>query len=299
MHKFIPDNPRVLVQGITGKEASRALPGMLEYGTNVVAGVTPGRGGQVVEGIPVFNTAKEAIAAKGPINMVVQFVPALHTWRATEEVLSAGVPFVLVGAEKVPVHDALRMLALAKKNDAMLIGPGSVGMIVPNMKLKIGMVGGDKPSRTFSPGNIAVLSKSGGMTSEIASLLKQHGRGVSLAAGLGGERITGSDFADILMLLEDDANTKASVIFGELGGFAEEKVAEAVASGHIRKPIVSFTVGEFVSALPHSVPFGHTGAILLGSRGGVIEKRVALRKAGVLVAERFDDIPSLLGSTLP
>jgi|SRR3989338_1743489 len=296
--KLIPDNPRVLIQGATGKEALRAIPAMRSYGTTVVAGVTPGKGGQTVEGVPVFNTVREAIASEGSVNMVVQFVPPIRALTATEESLEAGIPFILIGAEKVPVHDALRMVKMARAKGALLIGPSSVGMIVPRKGLKLGMIGGDTPTRTFSEGSIAVLSKSGGMTSEIAHLLKKSGLGVSFAAGLGGERIPGTDLADALIILEEDPSTEASIIFGELGGVAEEHVARAVKEGAIKKPVVSFTVGEFVSLLPHAMPFGHTGAMLERGKGGVKEKRALLKEAGVLVAEKFDDIPKLLAGVL-
>jgi succinyl-CoA synthetase alpha subunit len=230
--------------------------------------------------------------------MIVQFVPPLLTRKATEEALAAGVPYILVGAEKVPVHDALRMIAQAKAKNAILIGPGSVGMIVPEKKLKVGMVGGDTPTRAFTSGNIAILSKSGGMTSEIAIHLKQHGLGVSLACGLGGERVSGSDFADLLTLLEHDERTHASVIFGEIGGNAEEHVAAALKEGRITKPVVAFISGDFVAQLQIEAPFGHTGAILEKNKNDAAAKRALLKEAGVLVAERFDDIAVLLASTL-
>jgi len=298
MQKLIPDNPRVLIQGITGKEGRRALSGMRAYGTNVVAGVTPGKGGEQIDGVLVFNTVKEAIDVAGPVNMIVQFVPPLLALQATEEALAAGVPYLLVGAEKVPVHDALCMIAQAKETNAVLIGPGSVGMIVPHKQIKIGMIGGDTPTRAFTPGNIAILSKSGGMISEIAIHLKQHGLGASLACGLGGERVSGSDFADLLTLLEQDERTHASVIFGEIGGNAEERVAAALHAGHITKPVVAFVAGDFVSQLAIEAPFGHTGAILEKNKHDAGEKRALLKDAGALVAERFDDIAALLASAL-
>ncbi len=292
--KVFPSNPRVLIQGATGKEGQRALNAMRAYGTNVVAGVTPGKGDTTVSHVPIFDSVAQAVKFCGHIDMAVQFVPPLRTLAATMEALAAGIPFVLVGAEKVPVHDALRMVDAAKKREAMLIGPGSVGMICPRLKLKIGMIGGDTPERAFASGNIAVLSKSGGMTSEIALALKSQKLGVSLACGIGGERIVGSDFADTLEILEHDEHTKAAVIFGEIGGFAEERVAKAVKKKIFTKPLVAFIVGEFVAQLNSEVSFGHTGAILDGGRGTVLQKRETLREAGVRIAEQFDDIVPLL-----
>ncbi len=272
----------------------RAMRAMRAYGTNVIGGVTPRKGGQIVEGVPVWNTISEAIREGGPINMVVQFVPQQGVLNATKEALDFDIPFILVGAEKVPIHDTIHIHRLANKKGAILIGPGSVGMIVPHLRLKIGMIGGDTPERVFAPGRIAILSKSGGMTSEIALALKQSGLGVSLACGVGGERITGSDFADLLIALENDESTAATIIFGEVGGFAEERVAEKASRGLFKKPIIALTVGEFIANLSHEAPFGHTGAIMENGHGGVLEKRDALRRAGVHVVERLDEIAPLL-----
>lgn len=293
--KLIPHKPRVIAQGLTGKEGTRALPGMLGYGTTVTAGVTPGKGGTSVGGVPIFNTVDEAIAAVGLPDMAVQFVPPLHALRAAKEVFAANIPLLLVGAEKVPVHDALLMHALAKRSGSILVGPGSVGLIVPRQKLKLGMIGGDDPKRAFAPGAVAVISKSGGMTSEIAIHLKHHGLGVSFAAGIGGERIAGSDFADLLSILEEDGATKASVIFGEIGGGYEERVADFVKEGKIRKPVIAFIAGDFVERFGlHETPFGHAGAILEKNRGGAEAKRTTLRSAGVHVVSRIDDIAAAL-----
>lgn len=292
--KLIPDRPRVLVQGITGREGTRAIPTMLGYGTNVIAGVTPGKGGGTVFGVPVFNTIAEALAVTEQINMIVQFVPPLQVLSATREALDGGVPLLLVGAEKVPIQDEITMRALASESGSVLIGPGSVGMIVPRIKLKLGMIGGATPERAFVSGNIAVLSKSGGMTSEISLHLKKNGLGVSIAVGIGGERVIASDFAEISEALEHDDNTKAIVIFGEPGGGEEERLARAVKTGRVTKPVVAFIVGDCASILPKEAQFGHIGAILYHKNSGAKEKRAILKDAGVLVAERFDDIALIL-----
>ncbi len=295
---LLPNNARILGQGITGAEGSTSLPGMLAYGTNIVAGVTPGKGGQSLDGIPIFNTVKEAIAEVGMVNGSVQFVPPIYSKMAAVEAIDAGIKFILIGAEKVPTRDSAVMFEYAKRNKANIIGPSSVGLISPHNKIKIGSIGGNDPNRVFVDGDIAVISKSGGMTSEIGLLLKNHDLGVSWAVGIGGDRIVCTDFVDFLLELEMDEKTKASVIFGELGGTYEERLAEFVKNGKIKKPVVAFIAGDFTQTLPSDVQFGHAGAIIEGSKGKPGEKRKILLESGVIVAENFDDIPGLLKKSL-
>lgn len=291
---LLPNNARILGQGITGEEGSKSLPAMLKYGTNIVAGVTPGKGGQDLNGIPIFNTVREAIAEVGAVDGSVQFVPPVYSKAAAVEAIDAGIKFTLIGAEKVPVRDSAVMFEYAKRNKAFIIGPSSVGIISPRNKIKIGSIGGNDPDRVFVEGEIAVISKSGGMTSEMGLLLKNHGMGVSWAVGIGGDRIIATDFVDFLLELENDEQTKVSLIFGELGGTYEEKVAEYVKSGKIKKPVIAFIAGEFTQILPSDVQFGHAGAIIEGKRGLPSEKRRILKEAGVLVAENFDDILGII-----
>ena len=291
---LLNENSRLIGQGLTGGEGMSSLPLMLDYGTKIVAGVTPGKGGQEVLGVPIFNTVKEAIDKVGMVNGSVQFVPPLFTKNAVIEAIDGGLKFILIGAEKVPVKDAAIIRAHAFKNNVNVIGPSSVGLINPTRHLKVGAIGGATPDRVFVKGNIAVVSKSGGMCSEIGLLLKKNNLGVSWAVGIGGDRIISTDFADFLLELENDKETKASVIFGELGGTYEEKVADLVKNGKIKKPVVAYIAGEFTATLPSNVQFGHAGAIIEGKRGGADAKRKALRESGVFVAENFDDIPSLL-----
>ncbi len=295
---LLPNNGRILGQGITGAEGSTSLPGMLAYGTNIVAGVTPGKGGQNLDGIPIFNTVKEAIAEVGMVDGSVQFVPPIYSKMAAIEAIEAGIKFTLIGAEKVPTRDSSVMFEYAKRNKANIVGPSSVGLISPHNKIKIGSIGGNDPNRVFVDGNIAVISKSGGMTSEIGLLLKNHDMGVSWAVGIGGDRIVCTDFVDFLLELERDEKTKASVIFGELGGTYEERLAEFVKNGVIKKPVIAFIAGDFTQTLPSDVQFGHAGAIIEGSRGKPNEKRRVLSEAGVVVAENFDDIPELLNKKI-
>ncbi len=295
---LLPKNARLIGQGLTGGQGSNALPLMLDYGTNVVAGVTPGKGGQSVNGVPIFNTVTEALNAAGKVDGSVQFVPPLFTKDAVIETIDAGIKFILIGAEKVPVKDSAIIYAYAKKYGVNVLGPSSVGLISPSRKLKIGEIGGSTPDRVFMDGNIAVISKSGGMTSEIGLLLKKNGMGVSWAAGIGGDKIISTDFADFLLELESDEKTKATFIFGELGGTYEERTADLIKRGLIKKPVVAFIAGEFTVSLPSDVQFGHAGAIIEGKRGLPSEKRKILREAGVNVAENFDDIPGLLKKVL-
>lgn len=291
---LLPKDAKIIGQGITGTQGSLALPWMLKYGTKVVAGVTPGKGGLLLEGVPIFNSVKEALSQVGEVGGSVIYVPPLFVKAAATEAIEVGIPLILIFTEKVPTQDSAVIFALSKKKGLNVIGPSSVGLINPKLKLKIGSIGGSEPHRSFVDGQVAVISKSGGMSSEIGLHLKNHGLGVSWAVGIGGDRIIGADFSDFLLALEEDKQTKASVIFGELGGTYEERVAKLVRDGKIKKPVVAFIGGEFTMSLPSDVEFGHAGAIIEGDRGKPDYKRKVLKEAGVLVAEDFDEIATLL-----
>lgn len=295
---LLPANAKIIGQGITGSEGSTALPWMQKYGTNIMAGVTPGKGGQTVENIPVFNTVKEVVDQLGPIDGSVIYAPPLFTKAAATEALEAGLKWILIVTEKVPTSDSAYLYALAKEKNAHIIGPSSAGIISPKNKIKIGSIGGPAPERAYVDGPIAVISKSGSMTSEISLHLKNHGLGVSWAVTIGGDRIIGTDFVDFLLTLEDDPETRASVIFGELGGTYEEKVAENIKLGKIKKGVVAFIGGEFTMSLPSEVQFGHAGAIIEGNRGLPEHKRQVLKDAGVKVAENFDEIADIIKQTI-
>ncbi|OGE23486.1 hypothetical protein A2688_01580 [Candidatus Daviesbacteria bacterium RIFCSPHIGHO2_01_FULL_38_8] len=294
----LPKGAKILGQGITGYQGSTELPWMLSYGMQVVGGVRPGKGGEVLLGVPIFDTVKEAIETVDLVDGTVLYTPPMHTLSAVKEALEAGLKWVLITAEKVPTKDGSIIYALAKEHNACVIGPTSVGLINPQLKIKIGSIGGSDPSRAFVPGEVAIVSKSGGMSSEIGLHLKNNGLGVSWAVGIGGDRIASMDFADFLMELEEDDQTKTSVIFGELGGTYEEKVAEMVRAGKIKKPVVAFIAGEFTQTLPSEVQFGHAGAIIEGNRGRPDYKRQVLKEAGVKVAENFDEIANLVKEVL-
>lgn len=285
---------RFIGQGLTGTEGSRALPRMTSYGTQIVAGVTPGKGGQEVEGVPVFNTIAEAVAAVGEIDGAVQFVPPLFTKGAVKEAVESGLKFILISAEKVPTSDEAYMYALAQTHGASIIGPNSVGLLSTHNRIRLGLIGGSDPDRVFPAGEIAIVSKSGSMTAEIGLHLKNNGLGTSWAVGIGGDIVEGTDFADFLLELEDDPDTKASVIFGELGGTYEEKVGELVRAGKIKKPVVALIAGDFTMKLPNEVQFGHAGAIIEGERGLPDFKRKFLKESGVKVALSIDEIAGLI-----
>lgn len=296
--RLLKKGAKLIGQGLTGTEGSRALPRMLSYGTNIVAGVTPGKGGQEVEGVPIFNSIKEAKAVVGEIDGTVQFVPPIFVKGAVKEAISEGIKFILISAEKVPTSDEAFIYALAKENNASIIGPNSVGLLSTNNEIRLGLIGGSDPKKVFPKGSIAIVSKSGSMTAEIGLHLKNNGLGVSWAVGIGGDIVEGTDFADFLLELDDDPETKASVIFGELGGTYEEKVAELVKEGRIKKPVIALIAGDFTLQLPQEVQFGHAGAIIEGERGKPDYKRKVLRESGVLVAENFDEIAQLIKDQL-
>lgn len=303
---LLKPNAKILGQGITGTQGSIAVPGMLEYGTNLVAGITPGKGGQELQGIPIFNSINEAIEKVDQFDASVIYVPPLFVKGAAIEAIEAKIPLILIFTEKVPTQDSAYIYALSKEKGINIIGPSSIGLINPKLKIKIGSIGGNEPQRSFIEGNIAVISKSGGMCSEIGLHLKNNGLGVSWALGIGGDRIANCDFGDFLLALEEDENTKASVIFGELGGTYEEKVGKLVKEGKmsgalpgvIKKPVVAFIGGEFTMSLPSDVEFGHAGAIIEGDRGKPDYKRKVLKESEVKVAESFDSIADLVKQIL-
>jgi succinyl-CoA synthetase alpha subunit len=286
---LIDRHTRIVVQGITGREASAMTADMLAYGTAVVCGVTPGKGGQAVEGVPVFDTMAEA-QARHRCNAGIISVPAPAVLDAALEAIVAGIKLLLIMSERVPRLDTSRLLHAARAAGCTVIGPNTLGLIRPAVA-KMGTIGGrvDNVRRSFSPGRVAVLSRSGGMTTEIASFLSGRGIGQSIAIGVGGDPLVGSDFCDLLDMLEDDQTTDAVVIYGEPGGSAEERLAEKLTKNPSRLRINAFLSGRFVDEL-EGVRFGHAAVIVEGGRGSVRGKAAALREAGVTVCESFDEI---------
>lgn len=291
-------NTKVVVQGITGSTGVMATELMLKYGTKVLAGVTPGKGGQEVHGVPVYNSVKEA-KEKHDINASFIVVPPLFAKAAVFEALDNNIPFILVFTENVPLHDAAAMIAKAREKKAVLVGPASVGMLSPGLA-RIGPIGGlpDMVERIYKKGNIGIISKSGGMTNETAWVIRQAGLGQSTVIGMGGEILVGSVYADLLRMFEKDKETKAVVIFGEIGGTYEDQIAEVLKNKEFTKPLGVFIGGKFAESMPSGVQFGHAGAIIERGKGRPSDKIDKLRKAGALIAERHHELGNVMRDAL-
>ena len=296
---LINKNTKVLVQGITGKEGSRAAREMLGFGTKVIAGVTPGKGDSTTdEGVPVFNSVSEAVKEFPEINATLIVVPPAFVLEAFLEAVWSKIPLVNILTEKIPVANVAQMIAYAKNYGICLVGPSSVGILVPGVS-KIGSIGSsDVGNRIFTPGPVGVISKSGGMTAEISKILTEAKIGQSTVIGIGGDLLIGSDFVQIIKEFEKDPQTKAVVIFGEVGGTYEEKLAEKIKSKEIKKPVIALIAGKFAETLPQDTILGHAGAIVSRGRGSAISKMKALKEAGALIAETPEDIPILVKQVL-
>jgi len=293
MSILVDQNTKVLVQGITGKEGQRAANEMRSYGTEVVAGVRPGKGGEVVDGIPVFNTVEDVKGARPDVNTSLITVPAGAVRAAALEAIEARIPLIVILAEHVPVQDSAMIYEHAKQAGVRVVGPSSVGIISPG-KGKIGAIGSSNVARVFTPGRIGLISKSGGMTAEIANVLSRAGIGQSTVIGIGGDQIVGTTFGDLLELFENDSETDAIVMFGEIGGSYEEQAAECVVARKCTKPVIAVVAGKFTEELPGETSLGHAGAIVSRGRGSHASKVKALTEAGILIAERLEEIPLLL-----
>jgi succinyl-CoA synthetase alpha subunit len=282
-------NTRVIVQGITGREAATFTKDMLDYGTQVVAGVTPGKLGQYVHGIPVYDTVRQAIKDHAAQASVIS-VPPLLVKGAVLEALDNGIQLLVVVSERVPRKDTIEFLEVAREKNARVIGPNTLGLISPHI-FKLGMAGGpvEDVKKAYTPGPVAIASRSGGMTTEIANLLTFNGIGQSTCVGVGGDPVVGSNFLDLIPLFEKDPQTKAVVLFCEPGGIIEEKLAERVMAENITLPIIAFVAGRFVDDMP-GVRFGHAATIVEGDRGTTKGKIAMFRKAGIRVAQSFSDI---------
>lgn len=290
---LVTQSTKVLIQGITGKEGSKVALQMRNYGTKVLAGVTPGKGGQEVHGIPVYNTITEALENHPGINTSFISVPNFAAYGAMEEAIAAKIPLINVLTEHIPIADTAKSIALARKNGVKIVGPSSIGIISPGVG-KVGSIGGDDPRGVYSKGSVGVISKSGGMASEVSWILTKNGIGQSTVIGIGGDILVGSTFADLLEEFEKDEQTKAVVIFGEIGGTYEEEAAELIKSGKFTKKVVAFVSGLFAETLPQGTKLGHAGAIVYGEKGSYKSKINSLKDAGVTIAKTPDEIPNLL-----
>ena len=290
---LVTDKTKVLIQGITGKEGSKVALQMQNYGTKVLAGVTPGKGGLEVHGIPVYNTIAEALENHPGINTSFVAVPNFAAYGAIEEAIKAKIPLINVLTEHIPIADTAKAITLARENGVRIVGPSSIGIISPGIG-KVGSIGGDDPRGVFRKGSVGVISKSGGMASEVSWILTQARMGQSTVIGIGGDILEGSDFADLLELFASDDQTEAVVIFGEIGGTYEEDAAEFIKSKKFKKKVVAFVSGLFAETLPQGTKLGHAGAIVYGEKGSYKSKINSLKEAGVIIAKTPDEIPNLL-----
>jgi len=284
MSILVDRSTRLLVQGITGREGKFHTRQMLDYGTKVVAGVTPGRGGMEVADVPVFNTVKEAVKTTGA-NTSIVYVPARFAPDAIYEAADAGIPLIVCITEGIPTLDMIKVKACLDQRGVRLIGPNCPGVITPG-EAKVGIM----PGHIHKPGAVGVVSRSGTLTYEVVYDLTAHGLGQSSCVGIGGDPILGSDFMDILALFEEDAATDKVVLIGEIGGTDEERAADFIASD-MTKPVVAFVAGR---TAPPGKRMGHAGAIIEGGTGTAAEKIAALEAVGVKVARYPGEISDLV-----
>jgi succinyl-CoA synthetase alpha subunit len=284
---LINKNTEVLVQGITGKEGTRATQFMLNYKTKVVAGVRPGKGGEQVEGVPVYNTVKDAREAHPNISLSLVIVPAKVAKHAIIEAIEAGIKTINVITENMPIKDTAYCIAFAKEHNAHIIGPTSIGIASPG-KAKVGVIAGPN-SEQLLQGPVGIISKSGGMSSETANILTMQRIGQSTIVGMGADVLIGTTYTELLEMFKDDEQTKIVVLFGEIGGTAEEDAAEYIKETKYPKPVVAFISGKFAETLPHTT-LGHAGAIIEEGKGTRKAKVKALENAGVHVVEVHHEI---------
>jgi len=279
----------VIVQGITGTFGTVHTKLMLEYGTNVAAGVTPGKGGQKFQDVPIYETMKEAIAvSKAKISIV--FVPAKFFLEAAKEAFEAGIKLLVAIPEHVPVRDTMLAIEIAKQNDAMMIGPNTPGVIIPGL-IKIGIM----PASPFMQGKIAVLSKSGTLLYEISNNLTTSGFGQNVTLGIGGDPINGTTMVDAFDMIKDQPELEGVVIVGEIGGQAEETLAEHIIDIGFKKPVVGYIAGR---KAPKEKRMGHAGAIVMGNYGSAESKIAMFAKANIPVAKRPTEVSILLAGKM-
>jgi succinyl-CoA synthetase alpha subunit len=286
---LVNEHSRVIIQGITGREGMVRAQLMKDYGTKLVAGVTPGRAGQDVYGVPVYDSVVQAWEKQGPVDISVIFVPAALVRNAALEAIDAGVKLLVIVPDRVPIHDVLEIAARAEEKGARFVGPNTLGLVSPG-KAVLGMIGGraERAREWFRPGSIGVSSRSGGMTSAISYYLTKAGLGLSTIVHVGGDAVIGLSHPEIMALFEEDPETRMAVMFGEIGTTQEERVADLVQSGRFTKPLVAYIGGK---AAKSGTRFSHAGAIVEGSRGSYETKVKRLREAGVHVVEAISDIP--------
>lgn len=285
---YIDGNTRVLVQGMTGNQGSFHTAQMLSYGTRLVGGVSPGKGGQEVEGLPVYDTVFEAME-KEPADASILFIPAPFAKDAALEALDAGIKIIVLIPEHIPLHDTMDIMAFARQKGAVVVGPNNFGL-VSSGSCKIGIM----PNRYFIPGPVGVVSRSGTLCYEIVGHLTESGVGTTTVVGLGGDRVVGLNFIDVLKKFEADPETEAIILVGEIGGSSEEEAAAYIKSS-VSKPVIAYLAGK---SAPPGKRMGHAGAIIERGRGTFESKVKALNAVGVKVAELPAEVPPLIKSVL-
>ncbi len=293
---LIDQNKRVLVQGITGREGMARAKLMTEYGTQVVAGVTPGRGGERVEGVPVYDTVLEAWEQVGPLDVSVLFIPAPLVKSAALEAIDAGVKLLVIVPDRVPIYDVLSIAARAQAVGARFIGPNTLGVLSPG-KAVLGMMGGRASAAKswFIPGPVGISSRSGGITSSMAYYLAREGIGATTLVHVGGDAVVGMPHPDVMLEFERDPETQAVVMFGEIGTSQEERVADLIEAGAFTKPLIACIGGK---AARQGTRFSHAGAIVEGGRGTYEGKVERLREVGATVVDSFMDLPAATKAVL-
>ncbi len=293
MSILISKDTTFIIQGITGREAVSLTRENLDYGAKIVGGVTPGRAGRDVYGVPVYDCVRD-ITSKQHVDGAVVSVPPRFTKDAVFEALENGIRLIVIVTERIPRREVAQMVELAKLKDARIIGPNCLGIISPG-EAKMGGVGGPAANtrQAYSKGSVGVMSRSGGMTTEIASTLTAAGLGQSTAVSIGGDAVIGSTYAELMPLFEADPETEAIAIYSEPGGRMEAELAEWVQDNNSRLPIVAFMAGRFMDEMP-GMRFGHAGTIVEGKADTTAEKIDRMRASGISVAERIEEIPELI-----
>jgi succinyl-CoA synthetase alpha subunit len=295
---LIDENTTFIVQGITGREAVNLTRECLDYGSKIIGGVTPGRKGREVHGVPVYDTVEQIVDAHGVPDGSVVTVPPAFTKDAVFEAIEAGVKLIVIVTERIPRYDVAQMVELASLRGARIIGPNCLGIIRPGIA-KMGGIGGPAKDaqKAYQPGRVGVMSRSGGMTTEISSTLTAAGLGVSTAVSIGGDAIIGSSYAELMPLFEEDEQTEAIVIYTEPGGRMEAELARYVKETDSKLPIIAFMAGRFMDEMP-GMSFGHAGTIVEGKADTAAEKIARLQEAGITVAESIAEIPDLVKERL-
>ncbi len=293
MSILVDEHTTFIIQGITGREAVNMTRECLDYGSQVVGGVTPGRGGRDVYGVPVYDTVRQAVEKHGATGSVLT-VPPAFTRDAVFEAIDAGIKLLVIVTERIPRAEVSEMVEFAAMHDARIIGPNCLGIISPG-KCKMGGIGGPAADtrKAYTPGPVGIMSRSGGMTTEIANAITAAGLGESTAVSIGGDAIIGSSYAELMPLFEADEETKAIVIYSEPGGPMEAQLSAYVRENNSRLPIVAFMAGKFMDKMP-GMRFGHAGTIVEGKQDTAAEKLRWLEKAGIAVAEEIEEIPALV-----